>query len=127
MRAGKLKEIGYELATLWKFLTRKELCDFYEISDRTLSNYKKELGLPKNTVEESNSKEPVRVWIQQTNNKFKQKIFKDWNTFAVWTKCQSNPITFDTINKAGQTYPVCRKDFSKKTNEAIAFEQSLEA
>lgn len=132
--AGKLKEIAYELSKLWNYLTRQELCDYYGVTDRTLYNYQKQLGLDKKKglLEERqdleklyNSKDCVILYVQNGPNNYKRTVFKNWNHFAVWSKAQAHPMAIDTMEKNGKTYTICRMDLNRKIPQAIEYEKAM--
>ena len=121
---SKLEEIAYELKNLWGYLTRKELSDYYGVSERTLFTYSKKLELPKkidkNVVEKTGK--PVDLWIHK-DNKYVRQTFKNWEHFTKWEKAQSRSIKIGTLEKDGKSYVTC--DFLNKKPEAVKYEQSL--
>lgn len=121
---AKLKEIAFEFKTLWNYLTRKELCEYYSVTDRTLYNYQHKLNLPKHNVIDAkvSNPQPVTIWIHE-NHKYKKKTFENWDRFAIWQKAQSQSIKIDTMQRDGKSYVTC--DFIGKKPEAIEYEQGL--
>jgi len=121
---SRLEEIAYELKNLWGYLTRKELSDYYGISERTLFTYSKKLELPKkidkNVVEKTG--QPVNIYVNRDGKYIKQ-TFKNWEHFTKWEKAQSRSIQIGTLEKNGNKYVTC--DFLNKRPEAIKYEQSL--
>lgn len=122
MRESKLKSIAYELKNLWTYLTRQELCAYYDVSERTLCNYKNKLGLPKNISTETKIDKPVKIYIKEGNS-YNPQSFKSWEHFAIWEKAQSHSIKIDTVEKGGKSFVTC--EFLNKRPEAIKYENSL--
>ena len=121
--ASKLKDIAYELKNLWGYLSRKELCEYYNITDRTLYNYQNKLELPKKLNSDPIKEDkPISVLVNR-NGKYEKQTFKNWQHFAVWEKAQSHSIKIDSVNKKGQSYITC--DFLAKRKDAEQYEKSL--
>lgn len=121
---SRLEEIAYELKNLWGYLTRKELSDYYGISERTLFTYSKKLELPKkidkNVVEKTGK--PVNIYVNR-DGKYIRQTFKNWEHFTKWEKAQSRSIKIDTLEKNGNKYVTC--DFLGKKEDAKQYEKSL--
>ena len=133
-RESRVVSIAWELKNLWEHLTRKELSDYFNVSERTLYTYSKQLNLPKKVDKNmdnpiTNSKkpedQPVEVWIHnKEEKKYNKHTFKNWLRFVLWTKAQSHPVILDTMNKNGKTYMTCK--FSEtKHKEAEQYEKEL--
>ena len=123
MRESRLKGIAFELKNLWSYLTRQELCEYYDITDRTLYNYQNKLQLPRKINEEAKKPEKdVCIWINE-NGKYRKQSFKSWEHFVIWQKAQSHSIKIDSITRSGKSYITC--DFLQKKKEAKLYEDSL--
>lgn len=120
---AKLKEIAYELKNLWDYLSRKELCEYYSITDRTLYNYQNKLNLSKKVNTDPIKMDKPMTILVNRNGKYEKLIFKNWQHFVVWEKAQSHTIKIDSTVKNGQTILVC--DFLSKRKEADKYEKSL--
>ena len=114
MAVSKLEEITHELKILWNYLTRKELCDYYSVTDRTLYNYRKKLDLPAkpgegitvtNTVKKGNGKDSVELWIHK-DKKYHKTTFKNWEHFSVWAKAHKSMV-INTMVRNGSKYITC--------------------
>ena len=123
MRGSRLKGIAFELKNLWGYLTRQELCEYYNITDRTLYNYQNKLNLPRKINEQAKKADNIiNLWVQEDGT-YKQKCFKNWEHFVIWQKAQPCSIKIDTMTKAGKSYVIC--DFLQKKQEATQYENSL--
>lgn len=121
---SRLEEIAYELKNLWGYLTRKELSEYYGVSERTLFTYSKKLDLPKKidrNVPERKG-DPVNIWIHKDNKYIKQ-TFKNWEHFTKWEKAQPRSMRINTMQKDGKSYVTC--DFLNKRSDAIEYENSV--
>lgn len=115
---SKLDEIGYELTKVWNHLDRKEICEQFNISDRTLYRYQSALGLETKTQNPIKAGKPLSVFINTKDNQIKKQSFKGWKHFVIWSKSQSHPyriISSETISI----------DYSKLTEEAKTFYQKM--
>ena len=116
---GRFEEIAYELAKVWNSLTREEIRDWFDISDRSLYRYQNMLQLRKETqkpITKSNSVVPM--YINTPDNKVQKKQFKSWEHFVLWTKSQEHPYTITDSN-------IINMDDSKLTEDARKFRQRL--
>ena len=105
---SRLDEISDELKKLWTKLSRQELCEYYEITDRTLYNYQNKLGLPKKGNEKlSTVTNPIVVFMNKSNNETKKQVFKNWEHFVIWSKAQSYSYRIISSNEI-------HIDYSKK-------------
>ena len=121
--ASKLKDIAYELKNLWDYLSRKELCDYYNITDRTLYNYQNKLHLPKKlNADPIKEDKPISILVNK-NGKYETQKFKNWEHFAIWEKAQSHSIRIDSKLKNGKSMITC--DFLCKRIDAEKYEASL--
>lgn len=121
--ASKLKDIAYELKNLWDYLSRKELCDYYNITDRTLYNYQNKLHLPKKlNTDPIKEDKPISILVNK-NGKYEIQKFKNWEHFAIWEKAQSHSIRIDSKLKNGKSMITC--DFLCKRIDAEKYEASL--
>lgn len=122
--SSKVLQIAYELKNLWSYLTRQELSEYYGISERTLFTYSKKLNLPKkvdrNVVPKVGT--PVHLWVN-TNDRYEEYTFKNWEHFATWQKAQPRNIYINSMVKDGKTYITC--DFLGKKQDAINYESQL--
>jgi len=133
-RESKLLNIAWELKNLWKNLTRKELSEYYDVSERTLYTYSKQLNLPKkidkgmeNPIMDPKvpATMPVDIWIHdKVERKYKKQSFKNWKHFVFWSKAQPYPVILDTMERDGHTYTVC-KFSNNKIKEAEEYEKQL--
>lgn len=131
-RESKVVSIAWELKNLWEHLTRKELSDYYGVSERTLYTYSKQLNLPKkidkvveNPITNTAADNPVEVWIHnKEEKKYSKQTFKNWLQFVFWTKAQSHPVILDTMNRDGKTYMTC-KFSDNKIEAAEKYEKEL--
>lgn len=101
---GKLKEIAYELTKSWEHMSREDLCEYFGVSDRTLFRYQSKLGLGTNNLESMETTNPIKVFINTSDNKIKNQTFKNWQHFAVWTKAQSHPFVISEGNVINMDY-----------------------
>lgn len=127
-RESKVLDIAWELKNLWNYLTRKELSDYYGVSERTLYTYSKQLNLPKKIDRATDliqQEQNVFIWnFDKETNKYKKMTFKNWDHFVVWSKAQSYPITIDSMEKDGHRYVTC-KHLSTKIKEAEEYEKQI--
>ena len=127
-RESKVLDIAWELKNLWNYLTRKELRDYYGVSERTLYTYSKQLNLPKKidrVTEPIHQEQNVFIWnYDKDTNKYKKMTFKNWDHFVVWSKAQSYPITIDSMERDGQRYVIC-KHCPTKSKEAEEYEKEI--
>ena len=127
-RESKVLGIAWELKNLWNYLTRKELSDYYGVSERTLYTYSKQLNLPKKidkVTEPIHQEQNVSIWVyNKDTKKYKKMLFKNWDHFVVWSKAQSYPITIDSMEKDGNRYITC-KHSDTKTKAAREYEKTL--
>lgn len=115
---SKLQEIGFELSKMWQHMTREELCEQLNISNRTLYRYQSMLGLETKAQNPIKAEKEMFVFINTKDNKVKKQTFKSWNHFAIWSKAQSHP--FRITDKE-----VINIDYSKQTDEAKKFYKEL--
>ena len=121
--ASKLKEIAYELKNLWNYLSRKELCDYYAITDRTLYNYQNKLKLPKKVnTDPIKVDKPITILVNR-NGQYQKQEFKNWEHFAIREKAQSHSIKIDSVVRGGTSVITC--DFLSKRKEAENYEKKL--
>lgn len=121
--ASKLKEIAYELKNLWNYLSRKELCDYYAITDRTLYNYQNKLKLPRKVnTDPIKVDKPITILVNR-NGQYQKQEFKNWEHFAIWEKAQSHSIKIDSVVRGGTSVITC--DFLSKRKEAENYEKKL--
>lgn len=132
MKESKIAEIAFELTKLWTYLTRQELCNYFDISGRTLYTYSKKLNLPKKVDTEQiaenayNNKQNVILYVSQPNKNYKRQIFKNWEHFVIWSKSQSHPFRLDTIEKNGKKYMVAKIDRTREITEATKLKKELQ-
>lgn len=120
---SRLKGIAYELKNLWESFTRQELCDYYDITSRTLYTYSKKLDLPKKIDKNiQNEENKVELWLHK-NDEYQKQTFRNWDQFAKWSKAQSCNIRIGSHIEDGKNYVTC--DFLNKKEEAKIFEKSL--
>ena len=115
---AKLEEIAYELSKLWNYHTREELCEYFNISDRTLYRYQSKLELNKVTQKPIKAKNSLSVYLNTKDNKVKKQDFKSWLHFVAWSKAQPHPYRISDGN-------VINIDYSKLTEDAKNFLKSL--
>ena len=115
---SKLEEIAYELKNLWQHLSRQELCEYYDVTERTLCNYKNKLNLPKNNCKGLTTTNPISVYINTPDNSIKKQIFKSWNHFVIWSKAQSHPFVISDQN-------VINIDYNRETLDAQKYRQMI--
>lgn len=132
MKESKLVEVAFELTKLWNYLTRQELCNYFNISGRTLYTYSKKLNLPKKIDTEQitettyNNKDNIILYVSQPNKNYKKQIFKNWEHFTIWAKSQSHPFRLDTIEKNGKKYMVAKMDRTREIKEALNLKKELQ-
>ena len=123
--------IAYELKTLWGFLTRKELSEYYGVSERTLYTYSKMLQLPKKNdrnhivqKQKGLSSLPVEIHVKNPQtNIYEKKVFPDWGHFALWTKAQSHSIVLNSVKGNSNTKITC--SFSEEKEPARKYREAL--
>lgn len=115
---SRLEQIAYELKNLWKYLTRNEICEYFNITDRTLYNYQKKLNLPKNESIEMKVSKPITVYMNTEDNKLRKQVFKNYKHFVVWSKAQSHPFKIIDQNSISI-------DYTRVTPEAKEYMQLL--
>lgn len=100
----KLEEIAYEFKNLWQHLSRQELCEYYNVTERTICNYKNKLNLSKNICKGLKVSNPLSVYVNTPDNKTKKQTFKSWNHFVIWSKAQGHPFKIVDGNKINIDY-----------------------
>mgnify|MGYP003338027661 CR=1 FL=1 len=79
MGKSKFTEVAYEFSNLWDTMSRTELCEYYDVTDRTISNWKKALSLPKNqNVESKVATNPIQVIVEKDGTNKKQSFKTDF-------------------------------------------------
>ncbi len=133
-RTSKLHTIGYELSNLWNHLSRIELCEYFNISRRTLYTYSQKLNLPKKVdkvVKATETENPLNVYISnpakssKSLKSYKRQTFNSWEKFAIWSKAQRHPFRIDTLEKNNKTYVTINMDTNTIVSEAEKFETKM--
>lgn len=98
----KMDRIAFEFSKLWKYLTKDELCEYFDITTPTFNKYQTRLKLDKQDKRTlTSSKHQIEVTVNTYDNKKQKRTFKSWEHFTVWTKAQAHPIRItdkDNIN-----------------------------